>query len=70
MTDEQLARLRTHRNNIARYCRLLETQLTDHERKFIERRVSEERLAFERLLAGTFPFALDLPDAPLAHHAA
>jgi hypothetical protein len=33
--------LRTHRNNIARYRRLLQTKLTDLERQFIERRLSE-----------------------------
>ena len=38
MIDEQLARLRTHRNNIARYRRLLKTKLTDIERQFIGRR--------------------------------
>ena len=29
MMDENIARLRTHRNNIARYRRLLQTKLTD-----------------------------------------
>ena len=29
MIDEKLARLRTHRNNIARYRRLLKTKLTN-----------------------------------------
>jgi hypothetical protein len=47
MVDERLARLRTHRNNIARYRRLLKTNLTDHERQFIERRLSEEQSEFE-----------------------
>jgi hypothetical protein len=47
MLDERIARLRTHRSNIARYRRLLETNLTDHERQFIERRLSEEQLEFE-----------------------
>ena len=47
MLDERFARLRTHRSNIARYRRLLETNLTDHERQFIERRLSEEQLEFE-----------------------
>ena len=32
MIDEQLARLRTHRNNIARYRHLLKTKLSDLER--------------------------------------
>ena len=32
MIDQKLARLRTHRNNISRYRRLLKTPLTDFER--------------------------------------
>jgi hypothetical protein len=36
MIDEQLARLRTHRDSIGRYRRLLQTKLTDLERQFIE----------------------------------
>ena len=44
MLDERFARLlRTHRNNIARYRGLLKTNLTDLERQFIERRLSEEQ---------------------------
>jgi hypothetical protein len=33
MIDEKLALLRTHRNNISRYRRLLKTQLTECERQ-------------------------------------
>jgi hypothetical protein len=57
MTDEKLALLRTHRNNISRYHRLLQTELTEFERRFIERRLSEERSAVERIAAATFPLA-------------
>ena len=64
MIDERLARLRTHRNNIARYRGLLKIKLTNHERQFIERRLSEEQSDFERLAAGTFPIAFALPMAP------
>jgi hypothetical protein len=45
MTDEKLARLRAHDNNISRYRRLLKTNLSDLERQFLERRLSEERSA-------------------------
>jgi len=38
-----------HRKNIARYKRLLKTQLTEHERDYIESRVSEEEAAILRL---------------------
>jgi hypothetical protein len=48
--DEQVARLRTHRNNINRYRGLLETRLTELERQFLERRLSEEQSAIEALV--------------------
>ena len=54
MLDERFARLRTH-HNIARYRGLLRTNLTDLERQFVERRLSEEQSKFELLSAGTFP---------------
>ncbi len=46
MTDEQLVRLRAHSNNIHRYRRLLKGNLTEHERQFVERRLTEERSAW------------------------
>ena len=58
LIDEKLARLRAHRNNIHRYRHLLKTKLSDVERRFIERRLSEERAAMDSLSAETFPFAL------------
>ena len=42
MLDEDFARSRAHRNNIHRYRSLLKTRLSDLERQFIERRLSEE----------------------------
>jgi hypothetical protein len=47
MTDEELARLRAHDSNISRYRRLLKTNLSDLERRFLERRL--ERSAVESL---------------------
>jgi len=61
MLDETLARLRTYRNNISRYRRLLQTSLTALERDFIEQRLSEEEAALNRLASDTFPIALSLP---------
>jgi hypothetical protein len=58
MIDEKLALLRARRNNIRRYHRLLNTKLTEFERRYIERRLSEERSAMEQLTASTFPLAL------------
>jgi hypothetical protein len=50
MIDENFSWMRAHRNNIARYRRLLTTNLTDLERQFVERRVAEEQSALERSL--------------------
>jgi len=61
MLDENLARIRAHRNNIHRYRSLLETRLSDLERQFIERRLSEESSALEALTSQTFPIALTMP---------
>src|SRR5262245_49516644 len=43
MTEEGIARLRAHRRNIDRYRRLLETKLSEIERQYLERRLSEEQ---------------------------
>jgi hypothetical protein len=49
MVDERLARLRTHRNHILRYRKLLNTKLLEHERLYILKRISEEQTAIEEL---------------------
>lgn len=49
VTDETIARLRAHDRNISRYRRLLKTNLSDLERRFLEQRLSEERSAVESL---------------------
>ena len=49
MIDEKFARLRTYRNNINRYHRLLRTELSELERQFIERRLNEEKSAMDSL---------------------
>lgn len=64
MFDEDLARIRAHRNNIHRYRRLLKTRLSDLERQFVERRLSEEQAAVEALVSETFPVAFTLPKDP------
>lgn len=38
-----------HRQNLARYRKLLDTHLTAEERGFVERRVAEEQAALKRL---------------------
>jgi len=49
MIEENLVRLRTHRQNVHRYRQLLGTMLTGAERQFIERRLLEEESAIESL---------------------
>ena len=58
MIDEDLARLRAHRNNIHRYRRLLKTRLTDLERNYIETRLKEEDAAVHKLSPLTFTIAV------------
>ncbi len=58
MLEENLARLRAHRNNVQRYRRLLETKLSDIERAYITRRLEEEAAAAEAILQSAFPVAL------------
>ncbi|MDX3969116.1 MAG: hypothetical protein QHD01_21305 [Bradyrhizobium sp.] len=64
MFDENLARIRTHRNNIDRYRALLRTNLSDLERDFIERRMADERAALDALAGETFPTTFSLPKDP------
>ena len=47
--DYRTARMQTHRRNIQRYGRLLATELTDLERKYLHRRIAEEQAELERL---------------------
>jgi hypothetical protein len=49
MIDENRAHLRARRNNVRRYRRLLQTELTELERRYIERRLNEEKSAMESM---------------------
>ena len=64
----RLVRLRTHQRNIGRYEGMLETKLTDAEKRFVEKRLSEERLAIAMLqFMGPSPSASkdrNLPETP------
>jgi hypothetical protein len=55
MLDVNLERLRAHQKNIDRYRRLLATHLSDLERSYIERRLSEEQASIKGILRATFP---------------
>lgn len=60
MISEDLAAMRTHRNRIHYYRRLLEAQLTEPERQYVEMRLSEELCAFEDLKAAIFPLVFTI----------
>ena len=51
MTTQLSARIRAHKANIDRYYRLLATQLTDHERRYIHNRIAQEQASLNRLVA-------------------
>jgi hypothetical protein len=59
MLDLASARLKTHRDNIARYRRLLETRLTEFEREYIHRRLLEEQSELETM-ASVATIALEI----------
>lgn len=61
MFEANLARIRTHRNNIHRYRGLLRTKLSDLEREFIEKRMADEQTALDALVADTFPMTFPFP---------
>lgn len=49
MIEFNTARVRGHRRNIQRYCRLLATELTDLERQYLHKRIAEEHAQLERV---------------------
>jgi hypothetical protein len=53
MLEENLARLRAHRNNIDRYRRLLATQLSEVEQAFILKRLEQEQSIMDALAETT-----------------
>ncbi|MBR0831336.1 hypothetical protein JQ596_38105 [Bradyrhizobium manausense] len=59
MIDEKIARLRTYQKNIERYVRLLQTTLTEVERQYIERRLTEEQSAMALLSASSLQMAIE-----------
>lgn len=59
MIDEKIVRLRTYRKNVERYVRLLQTTLTEVERQYIERRLTEEQSAIALLSASPLQMAIE-----------
>ena len=51
MIDESLARLRAHGQNLNRYRRLLQGNLSDLERDYVRSRISEEEASLAHLIA-------------------
>jgi hypothetical protein len=47
--NERISRLRAHQHNIDRYQGLLKSSLSEIELRFVEQRLSEERLALAML---------------------
>lgn len=62
MIDDHLAR--AHRNNIRRYRSLLQTNLTEFEREYVENRLNEEQSKLEMLTAGAQAMRAGQSDAP------
>ena len=60
--DLVMVRRNAHRANLARYARLLATELTQTEREYIHRRIREEKLALDELVHGK-----GLPHAKATH---
>lgn len=58
MVDEKLARIRARASNIRRYRRLLKTELTELERSFVLKRLSEEERALGELNGEMFPMTI------------
>ena len=50
MIDQQLARLRTHRNNIQQLPQPITTNLTELERQFVDKRLIEEQSNLDSLV--------------------
>lgn len=61
--DKEIARLRTHQKNIERYQSLLKTDLSEVEQQYLEKRLSEERLAMATLRSMMAPKTDHLSDA-------
>ena len=66
MLDQDFARIRVHSNNIDRYRRLLRTELSDLERRYLKRRLREERAALAALTTEGFSPALARREAQVA----
>ena len=61
----RIVQLRTHQTNIDRYENMLKTELSDVERQFVQRRLSEERFTIALLQYMSAPKGFDHRSAAL-----
>lgn len=59
MINDKIVRLRIYRKNVERYLGLLRTTLTEIERQYVERRLTEDQSAMELLSASSFQIAVE-----------
>jgi hypothetical protein len=62
--NERISRLRAHQCNIDRYNNLLKSSLSEIELRFVEQRLSEERLALAMLQFMSPSNSFDKDDLP------
>ena len=63
--ETRTVQLRTHQKNIVRYENMLKTELTDRERQFVQKRLSEERFTIALLQCMSAPKGFDLRSGAL-----
>jgi len=63
--ETRTVQLRTHQKNIVRYENMLKTELTDRERQFVQKRLSEERFTIALLQYMSAPKGFDLRSGAL-----
>ena len=63
--ETRIVQLRKHQTNIDRYENMLKTELTDLEREFVQKRLSEERFTIALLQFMSAPKGFDLRSGAL-----
>jgi hypothetical protein len=63
--ETRIVQLRTHQKNIVRYENMLKTELTDLERQFVQKRLSEELFTIALLQYMSAPKGFDLRSGAL-----
>jgi hypothetical protein len=68
MIDENREHFRGRRSNVRRHRRLLQIELTELERQYIERHLNEEKSAMEGLTSSTVPLQTPRTDSQISAH--